>query len=175
MSKLGQLDREQLERLHRERLIKLILVLQLQYGAQQELVQQLQQQVDVQRELIQKLQDQLAKDGHYSGKPPSSDGPKKGKRMSLHRSGQRPRGGQRGHEGPTLKQVAEPDHVIVRELAARRRRCLFSGGITGGLPRKREATCGRTAILAILAREVNRRTERNDLRWHIRDRGLAWS
>ncbi len=41
MSKLGQKDREQLERLDRERPIKLILVLQLQYWAQQELVQQL--------------------------------------------------------------------------------------------------------------------------------------
>lgn len=129
----------------------------------------------MQRELIQKLQDQLAKDGHDSGKPPGSDGPKKGKRMSLRRSGQRPCGGQRGHKGRTLKQVAEPDHVIVRELAARRRRCLFSGGLTGGLPRNREATCGRPPILAIFASEVNRRKGRNDLRWHPRDQGLAWS
>lgn len=36
MSKLGQLDREQLERMDRERLIKLILVLPLQHGAQLE-------------------------------------------------------------------------------------------------------------------------------------------
>ncbi len=117
MSKLDQLDREQLERLDRESLIELILVLQQQYGAQQELVQQLQQQVAVQQELIQNLQDQLAKDSHNSGKPPSSDGPKKGRRKSLRRSGQRPRGGQRGHKGRTLMQVAEPDHVIVHELA----------------------------------------------------------
>ena len=39
MSKLDQLDREQLERIDRESLIELILVLQQQYGAQQELVQ----------------------------------------------------------------------------------------------------------------------------------------
>jgi len=63
------------------------------------------------------LQDQLAKDSHNSGKPPSSDGLKKGRRKSLRRAGQRPRGGQRGHKGRTLMQVAEPDHVIVHKLS----------------------------------------------------------
>jgi transposase len=77
MSKLEQLDRESL--------IGVILILQQQLAEQQE--------------LIQKLQDQLAKDSHNSGKPPSSDGLKKGKRKSLRRSGQRPRGEQRGHKG----------------------------------------------------------------------------
>ena len=101
MSKLDRLDREQLERIDRESLIELILVLQQQYGAQQELVQQLQQQVAVQQALLRKLQDQLAKDSHNSGKPPSSDGPKKGRRKSLRRSGQRPCGGQRGHKAGT--------------------------------------------------------------------------
>ena len=77
MSKLEQLDRESL--------IGVILILQQQLAEQQE--------------LIQKLQDQLAKDSHNSGKPPSSDGLKKGQRKSLRRSGQRPRGEQRGHKG----------------------------------------------------------------------------
>ena len=63
MSKRVQLDREQLRRLDQESLVELILVLQQQMAAQQE--------------LIQKLQDQLAKDSHNSGKPPSSDGLKK--------------------------------------------------------------------------------------------------
>ena len=102
MSKLEQLDREQLKQLDQESLIGVILILQQQLAEQQE--------------LIQKLQDQLAKDSHNSGKPPSSDGLKKGKRKSLRRSGQRPRGGQRGHKGRTLMQVAEPDHVIVHRL-----------------------------------------------------------
>ena len=102
MSKLVQLDREQLRQLNQESLIELILVLQ--------------QQMAVQQELIQKLQDQLAKDSHNSGKPPSSDGLKKGRRKSLRRSGQRGRGGQHGHKGRTLMQVAEPDHVILHKL-----------------------------------------------------------
>ena len=103
MSKLDQLDREQLKQLDRESLIGVILILQ--------------QQLTEQQELIQQLQGQLAKDSHNSSKPPSSDGPKKGRRKSLRRAGQRPRGGQRGHKGRTLMQVAEPDHVIVHELA----------------------------------------------------------
>ena len=102
MSKRVQLDREQLRRSDQESLIELILVLQQQMAAQQE--------------LIQKLQDQLAKDSHNSGKPPSSDGLKKGRQKSLRRAGQRPRGGQRGHKGRTLMQVAEPDHVILHRL-----------------------------------------------------------
>jgi transposase len=102
MSKLEQLDREQLKQLDQESLIGVILILQRQMTEQQELIQQ--------------LQDQVAKDSHNSGKPPSSDGLKKGKRKSLRRSGQRPRGGQRGHKGRTLMQVAEPDHVIVHKL-----------------------------------------------------------
>lgn len=103
MSKLEQLDREQLKELDQESLIGVILILQ--------------QQLTEQQELIQQLQDQLAKDSHNSGKPPSSDGLKKGRRRSLRRAGQRPRGGQRGHKGRTLMQVAEPDHVIVHQLA----------------------------------------------------------
>ena len=104
MSKRVPLDREQLRRLNEESLIELILVLQQQMAAQQELIQQ--------------LQDQLAKDSHNSGKPPSSDGLKKGRQKSLRRAGQRPRGGQRGHKGRTLMQVAEPDHVILHRLKA---------------------------------------------------------
>ncbi len=102
MSEHKQFDREQLKRLDQESLIELILVMQQQTATQQALIQQ--------------MQDQVAKDSHNSGKPPSSDGLKKGKRKSLRRSGQRPRGGQRGHKGRTLMQVAEPDHVIVHRL-----------------------------------------------------------
>ena len=102
MSKLVKLDREQLEQLNQESLIELILALQAQLAAQQV--------------LIQELQDQLAKDSNNSSKPRSSDGLKKRRRQSLRQSGQRPRGGQPGHKGRTLTQVAEPHHVILHTL-----------------------------------------------------------
>ena len=69
MSEHIHFDREQLKRLDQESLIKLILVMQ--------------QQMATPLALIQQTQDQLAKDSHNSGKPPSSDGLKKGKRKSL--------------------------------------------------------------------------------------------
>ena len=112
MSEHIQFDREQLKRLDQESLIELILVMQQKLATQQALMQKMQEQIATQQALIQQMQDQLAKDSHNSGKPPSSDGLKKGKRKSLRLSGQRPRGGQRGHKGRTLLQVAEPDHVI---------------------------------------------------------------
>ena len=102
MSNSLAVDREQLKRLDQESLIELILALQAQLAAQQV--------------MIQELQDQLAKDSHNSGKPPSSDGLKKRRRQSLRQSGQRPRGGQPGHKGQTLTQVAEPHHVILHRL-----------------------------------------------------------
>ena len=101
--------REHLEQLYQESLA-LIQALRQQVAG-------LQEQIVAQQALILQLQDQLAKDSHNSGKPPSSDGLKKGRRKSLRKSGQRPRGGQRGHKGRTLMQVAEPEHVVVHGLA----------------------------------------------------------
>jgi len=43
----------------------------------------MQQQMATQQALIQQMKDQLANDSHNSGKPPSSDGLKKGNRESL--------------------------------------------------------------------------------------------
>jgi transposase len=90
MSVKSELDRQQLEKLDTASLIELILEMQQQ---------------------IQELRDQLAKDSHNSGKPPSSDGLKKRRTRSRRRKGQHPNGGQPGHRGDTLKQVAEPDHI----------------------------------------------------------------
>ncbi len=91
--------------------------LRRQAAGQQALIEGLQEQIAFQQALIQQLQDQLAKDSHNSGNPPNSDGLKKGRRKSLRKSGQRSRGGQRGHKGPTLMQVAEPEHVVVHGQA----------------------------------------------------------
>ena len=115
MSESVATGREHLEQLYQESL-ELIQAMRQQVAGQQALVQDLQEQVAAQQVLIQELQGQLAKDSHNSGKPPSSDGLQKGRRKSLRRSGQRSHGGQRGHKGRTLMQVAEPDHVILHRL-----------------------------------------------------------
>jgi transposase len=61
---------------------------------------------------IQELEARLAKNSRNSSKPPSSDGYNKPKPKSRREKRTRPSGGQPGHEGHTLKQVAHPDQVI---------------------------------------------------------------
>src|SRR5215469_8378379 len=59
---------------------------------------------------IEELERRLAKDSHNSSKPPSSDGlSRKGK--PRHKSS-KPKGGQKGHPGHALQQVATPDEVL---------------------------------------------------------------
>lgn len=56
---------------------------------------------------VKSLEDQLAKDSHNSSKPPSRD-PVTKKTKSLRQKGQNPVGGQKGHQGHTLKRVENP-------------------------------------------------------------------
>jgi transposase len=60
---------------------------------------------------IKELESQLAKDSHNSSLPPSRDHGKR-KPMGQRSKSQKPKGGQRGHEGHTLMQVEKPDEVI---------------------------------------------------------------
>ncbi len=110
MLPLGNLDRAHLDKLDNETLIELLLAALRRIDA-------LEKQVAEQAIRIQHLEDQLAKNSRNSGKPPSSDGLKKPRTRSLRRKGKHPRGGQPGHEGDTLKMVAEPEHVYRHAVA----------------------------------------------------------
>ena len=60
---------------------------------------------------VSELEGRLALNSHNSSKPPSTDGLNKPKLKSLRQAGQKPKGGQQGHKGHTLKQVEHPDHI----------------------------------------------------------------
>jgi len=76
--------------------------------------------VSQQGEAIQELQGRLSQDSRTSSNPPSSDGYRKAKRQprteSLRRRGQKPNGGQPGHEGHRLEFAEQADHSEIHEV-----------------------------------------------------------
>jgi transposase len=78
---------------------------------------------------LQQVEGRLAKDSHNSSKPPSSDGARRQSRHQRQASGKKT-GGQAGHEGRTLLQVATPDEV----QSHRPSRCLHCQQSLEGVP-----------------------------------------
>src|SRR6202030_1914695 len=62
---------------------------------------------------IAELERRLGLNSSKSGKPPSGDGLKKPPGVtSLREPSDKPSGGQKGHKGETLRQIAEPDRIV---------------------------------------------------------------
>ena len=67
--------------------------------------------------ILHELQARLAKSRRNSSQPPSSDGYGKVKRTaSLRKAGEKPNGGQPGHDGQTLMASERPDRVETHEV-----------------------------------------------------------
>jgi transposase len=77
-----------------------------------EQVQSLSAQIQFLSARNQELEARLALNSRNSSKPPSSDGYNKPNPKSSRGTSTRPSGGQPGHQGRTLEQVAHPDQVI---------------------------------------------------------------
>ena len=67
------------------------------------------------QERIGQFEARLKLNSRNSSKPPSSDGLAKPAPKSLRLKGQRPVGGQKGHQGNTLRQSAQADEIIPHE------------------------------------------------------------
>jgi transposase len=82
-------------------------------------VETLARHVETQAAALKDLQARLGKTSANRSKPPSSDGYAQPKRTTrLRKPGQKPRGGQPGHEGDTLKRVATPERTEVHPVVA---------------------------------------------------------
>ncbi len=79
-----------------------------------DIIMELQQHILKLQIQVDELQARLNKNSSNSNKPPSSDGFKKTKSLRK-KTGRKP-GGQKGHSGSTLKQISNPDYLVVLPL-----------------------------------------------------------
>jgi transposase len=84
-------------------------------GAGQERVKALEGLIDSQQERIKTLERQQAKDSHNSSLPPSSDRFVRPPKSLRQQSGKKA-GGQPGHRGHHLRQVDNPDEVLIHAV-----------------------------------------------------------
>ncbi|MDD5030717.1 MAG: IS66 family transposase [Rhodoferax sp.] len=110
-------DLSQLSHAQKDELIRTLWPLQQQ-------VRELMAQMAVMQERIRHLEGRLALNSKNSSKPPSSDGMNKPAPKSVRKPGQNPNGGQTGHPGTTLRQVAQPDKIVVHDVPEHCPACL---------------------------------------------------
>src|SRR5258708_10567685 len=97
------------------------------------LIASLQRELEALRAENAELRRRLGLDSSTSSKPPASDGLRK-KPVSLREPSGRPSGGQKGHKGETLRQIAEPDRIVTHEAAACRHcGCRLSLAMAAGM------------------------------------------
>ena len=97
------------------------------------MIASLQRELEALRAENAELRRRLGLDSSTSSKPPSSDGLRK-KPLSLREPSGRANGGQKGHKGETLRQIAEPDRIVTHEASACRHcGCRLSLAVAAGV------------------------------------------
>jgi transposase len=90
----------------------------LSVAEKDDLIRLLFAQVQELTEKVAELEGRLVLNSRNSSKPPSSEGYDKPKPKSLRPPGKNPPGGQKGHEGHTLKKAESPDHIVLHAPSA---------------------------------------------------------